>query len=358
MQSSPNLGLPYIQPSQAQKHITHNSAIERLDALVQLAVEGMQAQSPPAVPVEGATWAVGAGATGVWAGQEDRLAVWTNGAWIFLDPVEGTRLWDRDSKRLMVWSDGNWSEVVDLTTLTLLGINAAADIVNRLAISAPATLLSHEGGGHQLKINKASAGDTASLLLQSDWSGRAEMGLAGGDDWSLKVSADGSTWIEALLVNATTGHATGAAVQASAIDTTPGRLMRADFGYGPGNLVGTVSESGSAPTGAVIERGSNANGHYTRFADGTQICGFRVDVTPVANTVTDTPFTFPAVFTHDGSSAIDDIFVTVLPFTSVPESTVGTTGFRDISGTGGTLKTYRSNTTSSIYSGIAFGRWY
>ncbi|MCG7625689.1 hypothetical protein [Epibacterium sp. Ofav1-8] len=38
------------------------------------------------------------------------------------------------------------------------------------------------------------------------------------------------------------------------------------------NLLGTVSESGGTPTGAVIERGSNANGEYVRFADGTQIC--------------------------------------------------------------------------------------
>jgi hypothetical protein len=36
--------------------------------------------------------------------------------------------------------------------------------------------------------------------------------------------------------------------------------------------VGSVSQSGGIPTGSVIERGSNANGEYVRFADGTQIC--------------------------------------------------------------------------------------
>jgi len=50
--------------------------------------------------------------------------------------------------------------------------------------------------------------------------------------------------------------------------------MRADHGYGPGNLLGTVSQSSGAPTGAVIETGTNTNGRYTRFADGTQICTF------------------------------------------------------------------------------------
>jgi len=38
------------------------------------------------------------------------------------------------------------------------------------------------------------------------------------------------------------------------------------------DAVGTVSESGGIPTGAVIERGSNADGEYVRWADGTQIC--------------------------------------------------------------------------------------
>jgi hypothetical protein len=39
-----------------------------------------------------------------------------------------------------------------------------------------------------------------------------------------------------------------------------------------GSILGAVSETSGVPTGAVINRGSNANGEYTRFADGTQIC--------------------------------------------------------------------------------------
>ncbi|SFB18892.1 hypothetical protein [Azotobacter beijerinckii] len=43
-------------------------------------------------------------------------------------------------------------------------------------------------------------------------------------------------------------------------------------GYRKNNVVGTVEQSGGVPTAAIIEQGSNANGRYTRFADGTQIC--------------------------------------------------------------------------------------
>ena len=38
-ETTPNLNLPFIMPAQAQKHVTHNEAIELLDAIVQLTLE-------------------------------------------------------------------------------------------------------------------------------------------------------------------------------------------------------------------------------------------------------------------------------------------------------------------------------
>lgn len=42
--------------------------------------------------------------------------------------------------------------------------------------------------------------------------------------------------------------------------------------YDQSNINGTVSGTYAAPTGAIIETGTNANGRYTKFADGTMIC--------------------------------------------------------------------------------------
>ncbi|WP_240447715.1 hypothetical protein, partial [Pseudomonas aeruginosa] len=42
--------------------------------------------------------------------------------------------------------------------------------------------------------------------------------------------------------------------------------------YSRDSILGAVSQSSGVPTGAVIDRGSNANGEYVRFADGTQVC--------------------------------------------------------------------------------------
>lgn len=214
--TSPLLSLPYIQAAQAQKHITHNEAIELLDAVTQISLEALDATMPPASAAKGQAWAIAAGATGVWAGHIGKIAAWRGGGWLFVTPNVGWVAWDKTTGTLNVWTNTGWAVqggTPDFDNLAGVGINAASDATNKLAVAADATLLSHDGAGHQLKLNKASISDTASLLYQTNWSGRAEMGLAGNDDFAIKVSADGSTFTEALRIDATTGavslHETG-----------------------------------------------------------------------------------------------------------------------------------------------------
>ena len=198
------LGLPYLLPSQAQKHVTHNTALRLLDLLVQTGFDGIDSETPPAVPAEGETHALGAAPTGDWAGQASRIATFGDGAWMFLDPQTGWRAWDKAAALLRVWDGGAWV-AVQKDQVDQLGVNASADATNRLTVSAPATLLTNAGAGHQLKINKAGAGDTASLLMQSGWSGRAEIGLVGTDDLAVKVSDDGVTFRTAFSAAAASG---------------------------------------------------------------------------------------------------------------------------------------------------------
>lgn len=198
--NSPNLALPYLMPSQAQKHVTHNEALLRLDALVQLRVAAFGATQPPALPVNGEMYALGTGASDTWAGQDGQLALYAGNAWTFIPPQEGWRAWGVAEAELRVWSGGTWLPVAPMQNIDGLGIGTASDAVNRLAVAADATLLSHGGSDHRLKVNKATGLDTASLLFQSNWSGRAEMGLTGDEDFHVKVSADGSSFTEALQI--------------------------------------------------------------------------------------------------------------------------------------------------------------
>ncbi|MCP5039249.1 MAG: DUF2793 domain-containing protein [Rhodobacteraceae bacterium] len=202
IEDSDRLSLPYIQPSQAQKHVTHNEALQRLDILVQASVQSLEITTPPGAPADGDAYVVGPGATGAWAGQDDNLTTWSDGVWAFFPPQPGWHVIDLATGGLRSWDGTNWiAPSAQTQNLDGIGINASSDLTNRLAVSSPATLLSHEGAGHQLKINKAADTDTASILFQDNWSGRAEMGLAGNDDFSVKVSSDGAAWSTALEFN-------------------------------------------------------------------------------------------------------------------------------------------------------------
>ena len=213
MDDTPNLGLPYIMAAQSQKHVTHNEAIRALDAMVQLAVLDRDLSAPPASPAEGARYIVGGSPTGAWSGHAGKIAAYQDGAWMLYTPVEGWIAWIGDEDVAVVWDGTAWSALTTGSggsgSFDTLAINGAtADTTNRLSLNAPATLLSHDGTGHQLKINKAAAGDTTSLLFQTGFSGRAEMGLAGDDDFHFKVSADGASWKEAIVVDRSTGVVT------------------------------------------------------------------------------------------------------------------------------------------------------
>jgi hypothetical protein len=203
------LSLPLILPAQAQKHVTHNEALVALDLIVQLAVINRTLAAPPALPSLGDRHIVAAGATGPWAGQAGRIALFSETGWQFTQALPGWRAHVLAEGQTAVFDGLAWkTQAEGPLTVTQLGIAATADAVNRLAVASPATLLNHAGSGHQLKLNKAGSADTASLLFQTGFSGRAEMGTAGTDDFAVKVSADGATWFTALEADAGTGEVT------------------------------------------------------------------------------------------------------------------------------------------------------
>lgn len=117
-------------------------------------------------------------------------------------------------------------------------------------------------------------------------------------------------------------------------------------------MVGTVTQSSGVPTGAIVERGSNANGEYVRFADGTQICWGNITITPVANTPTSGSVTFPASF----ASAVKTVQVT--PYTSVIGSIVIGASFNSLTNAGMEVFIYRASTTSTSCSWTVIGRWF
>ena len=100
------LNLPYILPSQAQKHVTHNEALQRLDVITQLTVAAFDAETPPAAPEDGVAYALGLAPGGAWAGEAGKIAFYSNGAWMFITPAEGWRAWGVAEAVLQVYQGG------------------------------------------------------------------------------------------------------------------------------------------------------------------------------------------------------------------------------------------------------------
>ncbi len=250
MLASNRLALPYLAAAQSQKHVTVNEAFAQLDSAVHLRLAARDVSSPPVSPAEGDCYAVPPSATGAWAGKDGTVAAWRDGAWQFLSPVDGWRAYLAAEERMIVHRSGNWTEeqslVTELSGLKRLGIGTAADEANPLSVKANAALLTARETGEagtgdfRLSLNKQSAAHTGSLVFQTGYSGRAEIGLAGDDNLQVKVSANGSSWTTGIVVNAGTG---AVGVGTNLLAGYGLRIMKP--------MTGNVSPIGVAYTGVV-----------------------------------------------------------------------------------------------------------
>ncbi len=221
--------------------------------------------------------------------------------------------------------DGVLREVTNVASATVLSIFPAYS--GATAAGAAYTLAPIQGYVKQLA-------DQARQIIQQ---------------WGTTLAGLGAVSTESVVPVAKGG--TGGTTQA---------LARAGLGLktaAVADLLGTVSQSGGVPTGAVIERGSNTNGSYVKLADGTMICNMQVSTSSfsasgqlqVSNTVS---LTYPATFitasdvTICGNDAVSAGMI-VAGF-STSSSTANVLAYFPI-GVGQPVRTLRLT---------AIGRWY
>jgi len=262
MTTTTNLKLPYIMAAQAQKHVTHNEALRALDAVVHLGVSDRHLVAPPDTPSEGDRHIVAADASGAWESRSGQIAAFQDGAWAYFAPNAGWIAWVADENTALVFDGDAWVEFTgsDINPAQLVGVNTTADITNRLAVKSEAVLLSHDditpgSGSFQLKLNKAAASDTASVLYQTGYSGRAEFGTTGDDDFHIKVSADGAAWHDAILVERSSGIVSMPATPP--IANSFNLLKDAGRFAGSPEPQGVSAASYSAPTYITATNGAN-----------------------------------------------------------------------------------------------------
>ena len=206
------LSLPLIDQGQALKHVTHNEAISQLDALVHLSVISAVTR-PPSVSIDGEMYLVARPSSHEFATRDDMIAIYQNDGFNFVPPVAGWRCFLQDRKIFLTFDGLIWSETLGVPNRALqFGINTTADEVNKFAVNSSdilftATAPADGGSGDlRIKLNKSAVSNTSSILYQNNWSGRAEMGLMGDDQFRFKVSSQGSDWKEAMVVDPATAR--------------------------------------------------------------------------------------------------------------------------------------------------------
>jgi hypothetical protein len=212
--TTPRVGAPLLAAAQAQKHVTHNEALYQFDAFLCARFIDRTHTAPPSSPADGDTYLVAASATGAWLGRDGNVAYCADGAWRFYPPFAGLSAYVIAENKLIVWSGSAWCDfasMIAMQDLPMVGVNATADSTNKLSVQSNAVLFSDvataSGGTGDIRatLSKQAGGNTASFLFQDAFSGRAEIGLTGDDDFHFKVSPDGASWTDAMDISASTG---------------------------------------------------------------------------------------------------------------------------------------------------------
>lgn len=224
MADTAHLLMPLMSAAQSQKHLTHNDAILMLDTLVQLSVKSASLTAPPGSPAEGDRYIIGSSPTGAWSGKDLNVTSYLDGVWVFFPPRLGWVTYNEADNSILVWTGSAWVNIAaaggfltpaDLSdgSVLMLGVNTSPDATNRLAAKTNAVLFSHDDvtpgtGDLRVTLNKSAAARDAAFFFQDGFSTRATFGLLADDNFTVKVSPNGSTYYTGFTVDRTNGQVT------------------------------------------------------------------------------------------------------------------------------------------------------
>ena len=121
------------------------------------------------------------------------------------------------------------------------------------------------------------------------------------------------------------------------------------------NILGAVSQAAGVPTGRIIEDGSNANGWYIRFADGTQVCFYQLVFGGEGVGLRNSTWTYPVSFSSGPRR-----YITKGTFPNVTSATVGhrTGGVSTSSAGEFSAECIEPSAGSFSMPVLAIGRWF
>jgi hypothetical protein len=123
--NSTKLNLPFLSAGQAQKHVTVNETLLRLDALVQLSVISATETDEPDTPADGDLYILPPGKSGnAWDAMANlAVAYYRDGVWEELTPRPGWRAWIADGDALAVYDGSAWTALTQTVSARNVLIN-------------------------------------------------------------------------------------------------------------------------------------------------------------------------------------------------------------------------------------------
>lgn len=187
--------LPLVQPSQAQKHITVNESLARLDAVAQMRIVEAGLIAPPLAPIDGEAYTIGTSATGEWVGHDGSMAVFSNGGWVYLTPKVGWRAWNETLAAEMIFDGLDWR-----INAVAVSAGGAASLQHVIEIDHVLSAGVNSITSNVIPSHAQVIGVTARVITEITGSGVA--------NWSLGVAGDEARYASGLGL-ASNSYATG-----------------------------------------------------------------------------------------------------------------------------------------------------
>lgn len=240
--NSTKLNLPFLSAGQAQKHVTVNETLLRLDALVQLSVISATETDEPDAPADGDLYILPPGKSGdAWDAMANlAVAYYRDGAWEELTPRPGWRAWIANAGALAVYDGSTWTALTQTVSARNVLINGDFAIWQRgtssasgyLAdrwLAASTTSVSRQtdtpsGEGARYSIEFGNSGAAASSIEQRIEAANAAA-LAGKtvtfSFWARSMSGATPLSFEIVRANAADNFSATTAITSGALAATP-----------------------------------------------------------------------------------------------------------------------------------------
>lgn len=237
-ETSTNLALPFLASGQAQKHVTVNESVLRLDALVQLAVVSASVSAQPGSPSDGQIYILPTGKTGsAWGAMTvGALAYYRDGAWEQITPREGFRAWVKDTNELLLYNGSAWGSLWVENSRKLLftpGGDGAVSIyrMDTTRVQNPRTAVISSIATDTITLTTTDAGLFFNSAMMA--------GVSYVRIWNTSKTPDQSAWVKAQPANnqlqvlsaaALSGWAGGETIEiGDPTDQTPNRFIALDI---------------------------------------------------------------------------------------------------------------------------------